>query len=1267
MAENSINSNQSKASHNRHKWKKRSVVILSIFIFLITFVIVMIYTSLGVKLTMFALNKFLPELKIEQVDGTFHNLHIKGLSLNLTGVNVSVDDASLELSGSCLIQTVVCLKHFNADGVNVNVNTQEIESSPDEVVDNTSRFTIKTPLPIKLQSTQLNNVKVSVDDMQFGLSSFNGKATWVNEKIYVYPTTAMGLYAIFADTPSTPMPAQKNETSLAINEQINQLFNQPLISSLPQVSIPLDINVTSLSGNDWLLHIGGEDYHFNQVTINTDMVNNHIVVKKVDTEIKTPYANGHALVSGEITLGNDWPIVALVKADTEQNHFNGQFSGKLLGELYTHTRLDGLNQFDLDGHINFIEKYLPVMTKLNGKHIQWPIEGTAQYQLNDFNLTLGGNVQQYDLTAKGSVAGENIPATTFDVAGKGTNQDATLDHSRIKLPQGNIDLAGHISWLKALQWDTNIKLDHVDITKELPDYPILLNGQLKTSGSLEGDNWQVNITDLQLKGKIKQADFAANGNMFVDSNQSLSANNLAIMWGKNQISVDGSTQKANLNAKLNLASLGLLFDDIQGAIVGNIRMNGTNANPIVDSNLTVTALSLGNMSIAKANLAGKIQYQNQLSGQLKLIGDNIQLASETIKKANIELTGNEKKHTLTLALDGLPASLKTTLTGQIDKDHTKWTGNIANALLNLDNNNHWQLTKPISLSYDVTNQIPTIGAHCWRNNYSNLCLDKPLSISANSSSTISLKDIDLAKLPIPNEGDTKITGSLDGRVDIKFNDNNKIPSIKANINSNKVYVQQNIGSQTLPIPFDLFNINAEFNEQQAKLDWRFSLKQLGKVRGNLIIDDPINQKKLGGQLIIDNLALAILNPLLDKNEYAKGAINGAVKFSGSLIDPSLTGDINLKQSEIKSNQLPVDINSAMVDIKLNGKSSTLKGILTTQAGNININGHANWLNLNKWQAEITVNGAAMQVTVPPMIVMNVVPDIKINASQDELTLLGKVSIPKGKITVDSLPPSSVDVSSDEVMLDKNRHQIEPQKFGMKINSHLDIEIGDDVTVDAFGLNASLKGNLIATQTNKGLDLHGEIHIPNGRFHAYGQDLIIRKGVITFSGPTDHAMLDVEAIRNPDSMDNNKITAGIRVTGSSEDPKIEVFSDPAMSQQEALSYLVRGQGLDSTDQSDNDMMTALLVGIGTSKTGKYIGDIGNVFGIKNLTLDTQGAGNSSKVVVSGYILPNLQLKYGVGIFDSLATFTLRYRLMPSLYLEATSGLAQALDLIYQFEF
>ena len=46
---------------------------------------------------------------------------------------------------------------------------------------------------------------------------------------------------------------------------------------------------------------------------------------------------------------------------------------------------------------------------------------------------------------------------------------------------------------------------------------------------------------------------------------------------------------------------------------------------------------------------------------------------------------------------------------------------------------------------------------------------------------------------------------------------------------------------------------------------------------------------------------------------------------------------------------------------------------------------------------------------------------------------------------------------------------------------------------------------------------------------------------------------------------------------------------------------------------------------------------------------------------------LQVKYGVGIFNSLGEFTVRYRLMQDLYVEAVSGLDSAVDLLYQFEF
>lgn len=178
-------------------------------------------------------------------------------------------------------------------------------------------------------------------------------------------------------------------------------------------------------------------------------------------------------------------------------------------------------------------------------------------------------------------------------------------------------------------------------------------------------------------------------------------------------------------------------------------------------------------------------------------------------------------------------------------------------------------------------------------------------------------------------------------------------------------------------------------------------------------------------------------------------------------------------------------------------------------------------------------------------------------------------------------------------------------------------------------------------------------------------MIVNKGVLLFSGPPDQPLLNIEAIRNPDATADG-VTAGVRVTGMADSPRLEIFSDPAMSQQEALSYLLRGQGLGNSG-ADSGLMTSMLVGMGVAQSGKLVGKIGEAFGVSNLALDTQGVGDSSQVVVSGYVTKDLQVKYGVGIFDSLATLTLRYRLMPRLYLEAVSGIDQALDVLYQFEF
>ncbi len=156
---------------------------------------------------------------------------------------------------------------------------------------------------------------------------------------------------------------------------------------------------------------------------------------------------------------------------------------------------------------------------------------------------------------------------------------------------------------------------------------------------------------------------------------------------------------------------------------------------------------------------------------------------------------------------------------------------------------------------------------------------------------------------------------------------------------------------------------------------------------------------------------------------------------------------------------------------------------------------------------------------------------------------------------------------------------------------------------------------------------------------------------------------IEAIRNPEKTEDDVI-AGLRVNGLVDNPVVEVFSTPSKPQANALSYLLLGRDMNSS--GGDKSMTTGLIGLGIATSGNLVGQIGNAFGLRELSLDTAGSGNNSKVTVSGYLSPRLQVKYGVGIFDQFGEFTLRYRLMRKLYLEAVRGLNSSVDVLYKVD-
>ena len=201
-----------------------------------------------------------------------------------------------------------------------------------------------------------------------------------------------------------------------------------------------------------------------------------------------------------------------------------------------------------------------------------------------------------------------------------------------------------------------------------------------------------------------------------------------------------------------------------------------------------------------------------------------------------------------------------------------------------------------------------------------------------------------------------------------------------------------------------------------------------------------------------------------------------------------------------------------------------------------------------------------------------------------------------------LPESAVGVSSDEVMLDDQLKPIQPKTASIPINSNLMIHVGNDVRLDAFGLKARLKGDLKVVQDKKGLGLNGQIDIPSGRFHAYGQDLIVRKGQLMFSGPPDQPLLNIEAIRNPESTEDD-VTAGVRVTGPQMRRSWKCSPiRPNRSRKPCLICCAAWLEQLRRRRQRHDLDVNRH---GVAQSGQLVGKIGEAFGVSNLALDTQG--------------------------------------------------------------
>ncbi len=1261
-------------------WKKKISILLLIALLSLLSATGLLITSTGLHLLIKIADWWIPGLTISTISGNWLDLRLQGIHYQIsdTGntptVTVDVEQLHFSLQPSCLKSRQLCINNIQLQDVNIMVNTRAMSSETTDTPFVISKW--HTPLPATLKQLTVRNLKVMVNDTAISLEELDTAATWQGYKLTIMPAKINLLSiaipesrtAVLAET-AIRVPASSHSITPAIDktlaEKINVFFNKPLLPDLPDITLPLDIQITKIYGQQLQL-TGSSNFLINSLLLQANTQNTKI---RVDTFIiNSP--QGSFSAQGEATMADRWPVNLLVKGTLNTEPLKKQeitlnISGKLQDQTRLALHLSGPIDAQLNAVTSLRETGLPLSLTLQSKQLHWPLADSPQYHVSDFKMDLKGKVIDYNLSIRSNLGAFNMPPVAITLDGQGNTRRFNLTLLRLAALKGHADVSGSLDWHDRISWNAILTLAGINTYPQWPAWPGKIDGKIITSGTHEDKNWQIEIKELFLKGHVKKHQFSAKGALTGNSAGRWQIPAFSLMVGPNTLDVKGSIgDKWSLDSSLNAPDLNGIFSGLGGLAKGTLKLGGSLTTPQVSIQFMASHLQWQKLFINHINIAGTIKSTQQVQGQFTLQLKQLKQDQLKIDSLNLDAHGNEHQHTVAIKLAGYPLAGQLTLAGNFNRRQQRYHGTLDNTWF-VTPVGKWQPDHAISMDYINTERKIIIQPHCWQNTKAELCIPKPIETGHDSRASVVLSHFDLALIQ-PYIPAITMNGTLNGQADMHWQKGAKLPQAHIFLSGQKIKITQKKQNTSQQLTFDSVNFYSELNHGKVQFNWLIKPENSGQLNGQIKLDILQKQRNISGNITINNFSLAAFNALLMHDEKINGMLNADLQLGGNTQKPLIFGRMEWDRLNISENSLPLNITESRILMEFHGMKSTLYGSIHTPDGQLMLAGDASWHDINKLRARMTAKGKGLRINIPPMIRMDVSPDLLIEATTQTLSLNGSVHIPWARISVHDLPKDVVAVSTDEIILNDNLEPAVPKTSAISVNSNLVIQLGNDVQLNALGLHAKLHGNIKMVQGTHGLGLNGQIDIASGRFRAWGQDLIVRKGSLLFSGLPDRPFLNIEAIRNPEVTADN-VTAGVRVTGMADKAKTELFSDPVLSQQETLSYLLHGRGLNH-EAGENSMMFSMLMLTGRSiaDSTNLVNKVGETFGINSLQLETEGTGMDSRVAVSGQVNRDLQLKYSRGIFDSLVKLTLRYRLMQGLYVEGVSGLSQGVDLLYQFE-
>lgn len=951
---------------------------------------------------------------------------------------------------------------------------------------------------------------------------------------------------------------------------------------------------------------------------------------------------------------------------------NGQI--KANGYAKPNQQIIQLDDINLSGHI--ANQAQNETVKLTGK-------STAALIFNDEKA--GGAFKSFAVNYDGHFFASQIPQGDgiLKLRLAGTPELINIEEFRHNGAAGQINAKGLVNLANGIGWNVDASLIHFKPHYFVSNVRGEISGNVKSQGVWTEQLKRINVERLNLAGMINNKPLRAKGNLAVVINsnqkgfmpQQFEANNLFLSYAQNQLQATGNAQ--NLRVKVNAPALYEVYPGLRGRAQGYLNVQ-TQPRISATANLVIDKFGYNNVvSIKKITLKGELPTSDTVSTQMSAVLDTLRSGNREIQHAELAVAGTRRAHIIKLQAWNVSSKFYVQWAGGFNAQND-WLGQIQKGEFDSVRAHLFQDQKS-PLIYNAAKSEVYIGQHCWSSKESQLCFDQPVRISQNKGNVSFLtKNLDLKDFAAFMPEGLAITGKLNGYAKASWA-KGATPKIDARL----VTRNGELGLSAV----DPDDIASTMNYDEASviaksvsdgLLLRIDLKapNIGTGYASVVINPYVDAKPMRGEIAFNQVQLRILKPFIADVRKLEGNLSLAGKISGTLSKPLFNGEMRLKDGLINMISLPINLTNVQLYSSIRQDQASINGAFNSGRGVGKLTGNIDWKNDPRIQ--LNLKGDNLLIRQAPLItaVVNTEMDVDAQPMSKKLTVKGKVSVPRALISMPESTATVVSVSPDVRVVREgdNRLAVLQAAKPWDIRADVELNLGQQVVFQGFDSRIPLLGRVYLTQhgLETALKASGAIGVSQKvTIEAYGQKLDLNRAIARFNGALSNPTLDVDANKSISGS-----TVGVRVTGTASSPNIQVYNDAGLSEQEAMNALITGRindgssGLNSSEgfKSDvNNTIAAAGISLGLGGTRAFTNQIGQTFGLSGLALDAQGTGDDTQVSVTGYITPDLYIRYGVGVFTPVNKLTLRYQMNQRLYLEASQSLEKAIDMFYHWRF